>query len=97
MAVENLLAEPKVPPRSQHDIAPTSPTNVFTKYQSRTPLHFPKYRTDNNLKTKGITERSNQGHNMRFHTYTPQSMSLPTINTLYLTNSEIYPRKYFKG
>ena len=35
------------------------------------------------------TERSNQGQNMMLHTYTPKPMSLPSINFVHLTVSEI--------
>ena len=35
-------------------------------------------------------ERSNQGHTMTLHTYTPYPMSLPRINFLHLMVSEIH-------
>ena len=36
-------------------------------------------------------QRSNQGQTMMLHTYTPQPMSLPSMNFLHLTVSEIQP------
>ena len=36
-------------------------------------------------------QRSNQGQTMTLHTYTPQPMSLPSMNFLHLTVSEIQP------
>ena len=39
--------------------------------------------------------RSNQGHTMRLHTYTPWPMSLPSINYLHLTVSDVQPRQTF--
>ena len=38
-----------------------------------------------------VDKRSNQGHTIMLHTYTPHPMSLPCINFLYLMVSEIQP------
>ena len=42
-------------------------------------------------------QRSKQGHTMTLHTYNPQPMSLPSINFLHFTVSEIYPGQDFIG
>ena len=39
--------------------------------------------------------RSNQGNTMMVHTYTSQSMFLPSINLLHFTVSEIQPGQNF--
>ena len=41
--------------------------------------------------------RSNQGHIMTLNAYNPKPMSLPSINFLHLTVSEILLRKDFIG
>ena len=41
--------------------------------------------------------RSNQGHIMTLHTYNPKPMSLPSINFMHLTVSEIWPGQDFIG
>ena len=47
-------------------------------------LRFLRYSPDKILEVKVITERSKQGHTMMLHTYSPQPMSLPSINFLHL-------------
>ena len=57
-------------------------------YQASTfyTLWFPRYSLDKILYVKVTTQdqRSNQGQTMTLHTYTPYSMSLPSINFLHL-------------
>ena len=42
-------------------------------------------------------QRSNPGHTMMLHTNNPRPMSLPNINFLHCTVSEILPGQNFKG
>ena len=67
------------------------PYQVSTSYT----LRFPRYRPDKIFKFKVTTARSNQGQTMMLHTYTSQPMSLPSINFLHLTVSEIQPGQTF--
>ena len=82
----------KVKSRSDHDVAHLQPLNnipcqVSTSYT----LWLPRYSPDKIFKLKVTTPRSNQGQTMTLHTYTPQPMSLPSMNFLHLTVSEIQP------
>ena len=61
------------------------PYQVSTSYT----LRFLRYSPNKILWVKVTTARSNQGHTMTLHTYAPQPMSLPIINFLHLTVSEI--------
>ena len=69
------------------------PYQLSTSYT----LWFQRYCPDKILKVKVTTERSNQGHTMTVHTYNPQPMSLPSINFLHRTLSEIQPKQDFIG
>ena len=83
----------KVKSRSHHDAAHLHPlTNVPTKYQVPTPYRFRDKARKRFYRSRSLQQgqRSNQGHTMTLHTYTPQPMSLPSINFLHLTVSEIY-------
>ena len=79
---------------SHHDVAHLKPsTNVPTKYQLPTPYgcrDIARTRFSNSRSLRQ-GQRSNQGQTMTLHTYTPQPMSLPSMNFLHLTVSEIQP------
>ena len=90
------MARSKVKSRSHHDIAHLQPlTNVPTKYQLPTPYGFGDIARDKIFKLKVTAARSNQGHTMTSHTFTPLPMSLPSINFLHLMVSEIQPGQTF--
>ena len=80
--------------RSDHDAAHLHPlTNVPTKYQLPTPYgcrDIARTRFSNSRSLRQ-GQRSNQGQTMTLHTYSPQPMSLPSMNFLHLTVSEIQP------
>ena len=84
----------KVKSRSDHDIAHLHPlTNVPAKYQLPTPYgcrDITRTRFSNS-RSLWQGQRSNQGQTMTLHTYTPQPMSLTSMNLLHLTVSEIQP------
>ena len=52
-------------------------------------LRNPKCSPDKILKLMVTTTRSNQDHTMMLYTYNPKAMSLPSINFLHFTTSEI--------
>ena len=63
------------------------PYQVSTSYT----LRFLRYSRTRFYGSRSLQQgqRSNQGHTMTLHTYAPQPMSLPIINFLHLTVSEI--------
>ena len=82
----------KVKSRSHHDAAHLQPpTNVPTKHQLPTPYGFIDIAQTRFYRSKSLRQgqRSNQGHTMTLHTYTPKPMSIPSINFLHLTVSKI--------
>ena len=82
----------KVKSRSHHDVAHLHPlTNVPSKYQLPTPHGFPDIPRTRFYRSRSLWQgqRSNPGQTMMLHTHTPQPMSLPCINFLHLTVSEI--------
>ena len=89
-------ARSKVKSRSDHDVAHLQPlTNVPAKYQLPTPygcrdITWTRF---SNSRSLWQGQRSNQGHTMTLHTYTPQPMSLPSMNFLHLMVPEIQPRQ----
>ena len=86
------MARSKV--NQDHDVAHLQPlTNVPAKYQLPTPYgcrDIARTRFSNSS-SLWQGQRSNQGQTMTLHTYTPQPMSLPSMNFLHLTVSEIQP------
>ena len=87
MVGEQTLAEPKL--KVTLWCIPTPPNKCLNQVSTFYTLRNPRNSLDNILKLMLITARSNQGHTMMFHTYNPQSMSLPSIILLYFTVSEI--------
>ena len=86
------MARSKVKASSHHDVAHLRPLiNVHTKYQLPTPFGFQDIARTKFYRSRSLWQgqRSNQGHTMTLHTYTPQPMSLPSINFLHLTVAEI--------
>ena len=83
----------KVKSRSHHDVGYLhSLTNVPTKYQL--PTLFPKNTTIKILKVRVTTARSNQGHTMTLHSYSPyqcpyQVLTLYTLLLLRLRPDKI--------
>ena len=94
LKVKVTTARSKVKSRSDHDVAHLQPlTNVPAKYQLPTPYgcrDIARTRFSNSRSLRQ-GQRSNQGQTMTLHTYTPQPMSLPSMNFLHLTVSEIQP------
>ena len=94
LKVKVTTARSKVKSRSDHDVAHLQPlTNVPAKYQLPTPYgcrDIARTRFSNSRSLRQ-GQRSNQGQTMMLHTYTPQPMSLPSMNFLHLTVSEIQP------
>ena len=77
--------------RSLHSVAHLQLlTNVPTKYRHPTPYRLRDITWTNFFRSRSLRQgqRSNQGHTMTLHTYNSQSMSLQSINFLYLTVSE---------
>ena len=67
-------ARSKIKSKSHHDIAHLQPqTNVPTKYQLPTPYGFRDIATARCYRSRSQWkgQRSNQGHTMMLHTYTP--------------------------
>ena len=86
------MAQSKVKSRSHHDAAHLQPlTNDPTKYQLATPYTFQDIARTRFYRSRSLRQgqRLNQGHIMTLHTYTPQPMSLVSINFLHLTVSEL--------
>ena len=93
------MARSKVKLRSHHDIAHLHPlTNVPTKYQLPTPYGFRDIARTRFYRSRSLRQgqRSNQCHTMTLYTYTSKPMSLPSINFLHLTVSEIWSRQDFQ-
>ena len=85
------MARSKVKSRLHHDVVHLQPpTNVHAKYQLPTPYGFRDIAQRRFYRSRSLRQgqRSYQGH-MTLHTYNPQPMSLPSINFLHLTVSEI--------
>ena len=64
----------KVKSRSHHDAAHLQPlTNVPTKHQLSTPYGFRDIARTRFYRSRSLRQgqRSNQGHTMKLHTYTP--------------------------
>ena len=86
------MTRSKVKSRSHNEVANLRPlTNVPTKFQLHIPYGFPdiawaRFYTSRSLRQG---QKLNQGHIMTLHTYAPLPMSLPSINFLHLTVSEI--------
>ena len=74
---------------SHHDAHLHSLTNVPTKCQPSTPYRIQESGQDFKLMVNMTRSKSNQDHTMMFHTYNPKSLSLPSINLLHITVSEI--------
>ena len=77
-----------------HDVAHLQPpTNVATKYHLPTPYSFQDIAQTRFKLSRSLWQgqRSNQGHTMMLHIYTPYPKSLQNINFLHLTVSEIFP------
>ena len=75
-----------------YDVAHLHPlTNVPTKYQLHTPAGFRDIARTRFYRSRSLRQgqRSNQGHTMTLHTYTPPTMYLQSTNFLNLTVSEI--------
>ena len=85
-------ARSNVKSRSHHDVAHLQPlTNVPAKYQLPTPYGCRDIDRTRFLNSRSLRQgqRSNQGQTMTLHTYTPQPLSLPSMNFLHLTVPEI--------
>ena len=68
------MTMPKVKSRSHHDVAHLQPTtNVPTKYQLPTPYGFQDIAQTRFYRSRSLQQgqRSNQGHTMMLHNYTP--------------------------
>ena len=92
LQVKITTARSKVKSRSHHDVAHLQPlTNVPTKYQLPTPYSFRDIAQTRFYSSRSLrqAQRSNHGHTMRLYTYTPLPVSLPSINFLHPTVSEI--------
>ena len=86
------MARSKVKSRSHHDILHLHTlANVPTQYQLPTPYGFRDIPRTRFYRSRSLQQgqRSNQGHAMTLHNYTPLPMSIPSINFLHLTVSEI--------
>ena len=105
MAVEPTLEEPNCHTMMHPHIYIHPLTNVPTKCQPSTPYGIQEIAQTRFYKSRSLRQgqRSNQGHTMTMHTYTPNQcpyqvstttkypplMSKSSINLLYLTVSEI--------
>ena len=86
------MARSKVISRSHHDDAHLQIlANVPTKYQVPAPYSFRDIARTRFYRSRSLQQdqKSNQGHTMTLDTYNPQPMSLPGMNFLHLTASEI--------
>ena len=86
------MTRSKVKSRSHHDVAHLQPlTNVPATYQLPTPYGCRDIAQTRFSNSRSLRQgqRSNQGQTMTLHTYIPQPMSLPSMNFLHLTVSEI--------
>ena len=85
----------KAKSRSHHDIAYLQPLgNVNTKYQLPTPYSFRDIARQNFIGQGHYGKVKSRSHHDIAHLH-PQPMSLPSINALHLTVSEIQPRQTF--
>ena len=80
--------------RSHYNITnlqPPAKNNIPTIYQLSTPYSFRDIARTRFYRSRSPQQdqRSNQGNTMTLHTYNPLPMSLPSINFLLLTVSEI--------
>ena len=80
------MPKPNVKSRSHHDVAHLHPQPMYRPGIN----FFPRYSPYKILRVKITTpsQRSNQDHTKMLHTYTPQRLSLPSVNLLHLTESE---------
>ena len=66
------MARSKIKSRLHHDVAHLQPpTNVPIKYQLATPFGFRDIARTRFQRSLRQSQRSNQGHTIAFHTYTP--------------------------
>ena len=72
-------------------------TNVPTKFQLPTPYGFQDIARTRFSNSRSLQQgqKSNQGHTMTLHTYTPQPMPSLFINFLHLMISETKPGQTF--
>ena len=72
LQIKVTMARSKVKSRSHHDVAHPL-TNVPTKYQLPTPYSFRDIARTRFYRSRSLRQgqRSNQGHTMTLHTYTP--------------------------
>ena len=92
--VKVTTARSNVKSRSDDDVAHLQPlANVPAKYQLPTPYGCRDIARTRFSHSRSLRkdQRSNQGRTMTLHTYTPQPMSLPSMNFLHLTVSKIQP------
>ena len=90
----------KVKSNSHYDVAYLQPlSNVPTEYQLPTPYGFRDIAQTRFYRSSSLKQgqRSTQGHTMALQNYNHQPMSLPSINFLPLTVSEIQPGQDFIG
>ena len=68
------------------------PTNVLSQYQCPIPYSFQDIAQTRFYRSRSLWQgqRSNLGHTMMLHTYTPEPISPPRINFVYLIVSEKY-------
>ena len=93
------LARSKVKSRSHHDVAHLQPlTNVPTKYQLPTPYSFQDIVRTRLYRSRSLWEgqRSNQGHTMTLHTYTPKQCPYQVSTSYTLRFPRYSPDKIFK-
>ena len=76
---------------------PSPPNQCPYQVSTSCTLWFLRHSPENILKLNITTAKSkvNQGDTMTLHTYTPQPMSLPSINILHLRVSEKQPSQTF--
>ena len=100
LKVKVTIARSNVKSRSHHDNTYLHPLiNVPIMYQTSYTLRFLRYSPDKILNSRSLRQgqRLNRSLTTTLHTYTPQSMSLPSFNFLYLTVTEIQPGQTFSG
>ena len=98
LKVKVTTARSKVKSRSDHDVPHLQPlNNVPAKYQLPTPYGCRDIARTRFSNSRSLQhgQRLNQGQTMTLHTYTLQPMSLPSMNFLHLTVSEIQPGQTF--
>ena len=85
--------------RSDHDIAHLHPlTNIPTKYQLPTPYGFRDIARTRFYRSRSLQQgqRSNQGHAMTLHTYTPNQCPYQVSTSYTLQFPRYSPDKIFK-